>query len=119
MPDHHLTCLAWPPCCPAASAVLPAFIQSNINKKRTVRCINPKKPLVTLLLPLKNSNLPFLNAGSYVGASLRLNGAAFEIPTFLILAAAARSWFLVLAAEWLLNGHHLPALYWMCSHLLL
>jgi len=90
MLDHHL--LTWPPCCPAAAAVLPAFIQSNSNKKRTVRCINPKQPLVTLLLPLKNSGLPFLNAGSYVGASLRLNGASSEIP--LTLAIAARCCFL-------------------------
>jgi hypothetical protein len=56
------------------SAVLPAFIQSNVDRRRTVRCINPRKSLVTLLLPIKNSNLPFLNSRSYVGASLRLNG---------------------------------------------
>lgn len=95
--------------------VLPAFIQSNINKKRTVRCINPKKPLVTLLLPLKNGNLPFLNAGSYVGASLRLNGASLRSRRFQYSLLRLD---LVFSSS-VLNGHHLPALYWMCSHLLL
>ncbi len=54
--------------------MLPAFILSNANKKATVRCINPQKPLVTLLLPTKSSKYSFLNKYSYVGASLRLDG---------------------------------------------
>lgn len=55
--------------------MLPAFIQSNLRKRETVQCINSRKQLVTLLLPIRSSNLPFLNSKSYVGASLRFNGA--------------------------------------------
>ncbi len=58
----------------AAPAVIPAFVQSNVDKKATARCIDPQKERVVLLLSIKNSNLPFLNAKSYVGSSLRLNG---------------------------------------------
>lgn len=71
---------------PAAPAVVFAFIRSNVNKQKTIRCmqlglmrINPRKPLVTLHLAVTNGRLPFLNSKTFISKTLRLDGATLPL----------------------------------------
>lgn len=60
-------------------AVLPALIQSNADASKTVSCINPNKVRSVIFLPLKSTAYPFINAGVYTKAALRLNDSIVAV----------------------------------------